>query len=133
MKTKFFTLAAAMFVISLLASACGPIHIHFDGVRHVEGSGNVITVTRNVADFEAVSLSGFGELNITQGDAVSLNVRTDDNIMPYVKTEVRNEVRKEIKGLSGLVIEGVVAELLRIRFDEMIAEQVAKHAGRTRP
>jgi hypothetical protein len=39
-------------------------------------------------------------------------------------------VRKEIRNLSGVIIEGVVAELLRIRFDEMIAEQVAKKGGR---
>jgi hypothetical protein len=54
---------------------------------------------------------------------------TYKKILDNIKTEVRNEVRKEVKGLSGLVIEGVVAELLRIRFDEMIAEQVAKKGG----
>jgi hypothetical protein len=43
---------------------------------------------------------------------------------------ITNAVRKEIRNLSGVIIEGVVAELLRIRFDEMIAEQVAKKGGR---
>ena len=47
-----------------------------------------------------------------------------------VAREVVNAVRKEVKNMSGLIIEGVVAELLRIRFDEMIAEQVARKGGR---
>lgn len=43
-----------------------------------------------------------------------------------ITREIVNAVRKEVKNMSGLIIEGVVAELLRIRFDEMIAEQVAR-------
>ena len=58
----------------------------------------------------------------------NLERSSDDNNETHQKItrEIVNAVRKEVKNMSGLIIEGVVAELLRIRFDEMIAEQVAK-------
>jgi len=54
----------------------------------IEGSGNITTERRAVSNFNRVTLSGFGQLNIQQGDKESLAVITDDNIMPYIQTEV---------------------------------------------
>ncbi len=56
----------------------------------VRGSRNLITESRNVSNFDRVSLSGSGEVLITQGGEESLTVETDDNIMQYVTTEVRS-------------------------------------------
>ena len=72
----------ALIVIALLLSACGGLNI-------IRGSGDVITESRNVRDFDRVTLSGSGDVIITQGDDESLTVETDDNIMQYVTTEVR--------------------------------------------
>jgi hypothetical protein len=58
--------------------------------RTIEGSGNIITEERDVSGFDRVTLAGFGEVNIAQGETESLTVSTDDNIMPYVRSEVRN-------------------------------------------
>lgn len=69
------------------------------------------------------------EEKLREADDSTIEMTTHQKILKQMKDELRNEVRKEIKSLSGLVIEGVVAELLRIRFDEMIAEQVAKRGG----
>ena len=54
------------------------------------GSGNVITESRQVRNFDRVSLSGCGELIITQGDQESLMIEAEDNILPYIKTEVKS-------------------------------------------
>jgi hypothetical protein len=67
-----------------LIGACG-------SCASIRGSGNVTTETRSVSDFNRVSLSGFGKLILTQGEEESLTVTADDNIMPYIKTEVRGE------------------------------------------
>lgn len=55
----------------------------------IRGSGNMIVESRAVSNFDRVDLSG-GDLTITQGEAESLTVETDDNLMRYVKTDVRN-------------------------------------------
>jgi hypothetical protein len=48
----------------------------------------VITETRNVSGFSGVSLEGSSRLLIEQGGVNSLTVTGDDNILPYLETEV---------------------------------------------
>ncbi len=54
----------------------------------IQGSGNIVTEERDVSSIDRVTFSGFGELNIQQGDKESLTVSTDDNIMSYIQTDV---------------------------------------------
>lgn len=54
------------------------------------GSGNVINETRTVSGFSEVSLSGIGTLIIIQGDQESLIIEADDNVLPFIKTDVNN-------------------------------------------
>jgi hypothetical protein len=58
-------------------------------VETIEGSGNIITEERAVSDFTSISILGSGDLIITQGEQCALTVETDDNLMPFVKTEVQ--------------------------------------------
>ena len=57
-------------------------------VSAVRGSGKRITESRQVRGFDRVSLTGSGEVMLTQGDGESLTVETDENVMPYVIAEV---------------------------------------------
>ena len=52
------------------------------------GSGDLITETREVSNFDSIDLSGSGEVVITQGEGESLTIETDDNVMEHVKAEV---------------------------------------------
>lgn len=54
------------------------------------GSGNVVTETRAVSDFDAVSFSSFGELTIQQGERESLSIEAEDNVLPEIRTEVQS-------------------------------------------
>jgi hypothetical protein len=56
----------------------------------IYGSGNVIAEERPVSGFDRVSLSGIGDVIITQGEEESLTVETDDNLMEYIETRVEN-------------------------------------------
>jgi len=58
-------------------------------IKTIRGSGNLITESRSVSDFDRVDLSGCGQVVITQSGEESLVVETDDNIMPYVRTIVK--------------------------------------------
>ncbi|MBI4672111.1 MAG: DUF2807 domain-containing protein [Chloroflexi bacterium] len=62
------------------------------GVNVTRGSGNVVTETRAVSGFNSVTLAGFGDLNITQGETESLMIQAEDNILPYITTEVKDDV-----------------------------------------
>jgi hypothetical protein len=54
----------------------------------IAGSGKILTEPRTVSGFSAVSLSGSGHVIVDQTGTESLTVTTDDNLLPYIKTEV---------------------------------------------
>ena len=86
MKTNKLFLIAVVLFIFVTTMACGVAGLG----RTIRGSGDIITEDRDVSGFDRVSLSGFGEVTVEVGDEESLTVTTDDNIMPYVITKVRN-------------------------------------------
>jgi len=58
----------------------------------VVGSGRSTTETRAVSDFNAVDFAFIGDLAITQGSEESLTITGDDNIVPLIRTTVRDGV-----------------------------------------
>lgn len=55
----------------------------------VAGSGTMASETRSIEDFDRISLSSAGELIITQGSQPGLTVEAEENLLPYIVTEVR--------------------------------------------
>ena len=82
MKIRNWQVLTTLTMVVLLLSACG--------ASYVRVSGNVITEERAVSGFDGVNMAGYGEVIITQGDAESLTIETDENLMQYIQTEVRN-------------------------------------------
>jgi hypothetical protein len=82
---------AFLLLLVLTAAACSPVMTIGlgDGVR---GSGNMITETRDVSDFSGVQLMTSGNATITVGEANSLTIEAEDNIMPLLTSEVRSGV-----------------------------------------
>jgi hypothetical protein len=71
-------------IAALAASSCV--------VGTIEGSGNVVTEDREASGFSAVVLANMGRVVLEQGEAEGVTVRADDNILPYLVTEVRGDV-----------------------------------------
>jgi hypothetical protein len=67
-------------VLALFLCACS--------LRTVQGSGRLVTESREVRNFDRVSLTGSGEVALTQGDEESLIIETDRNVMQYITSEV---------------------------------------------
>jgi len=76
-----------LLVIASVCAACaGPFH-----PRLIQGSGNVIVEDRAVSGFDRVLVSGAGTVILTQGDEESLSIETDDNLLKYIRTEVKGD------------------------------------------
>jgi hypothetical protein len=67
---------------ALLLAGCGMVG--------QAGSGNIVTEPRDVSDFTSISLSGSGQLRVEQGDAESLTIAADDNLLPLLTSEVKD-------------------------------------------
>lgn len=58
-----------------------------DGVR---GSGEVVSESREVHDFDEILLEGSGDLVVEVNGSESLVIEAEDNLMPLLTSEVRN-------------------------------------------
>lgn len=90
MPTHLFKLLPISVIIAIVTSGCIVIDVNGSGPGTVRGSGNVIAETRRVDDFNEIRLKGQGKVTLVKGAAQSLEVRTDDNIMPNIETVVES-------------------------------------------
>ena len=137
MHTKILSTYLGMAVIVVIITGC---IIVING-KSVQGSGNIITQERKVAEFSKVHLKGSGKVFLTPGQKQVLEIKTDDNIMPLIETDVSGnkltishgnhhlrptefEVYITIKNLQGVGISGSGNILGKDRFvtDTLYAE-----------
>jgi len=64
--------------------------IIFCSCRSITGSGNIITQTRHLNQFDGVKCSGSIDIEVMNDNTQEVKVEADDNIMPYVITKVDN-------------------------------------------
>ncbi len=83
MKTK--SLLVILLTVSALLCGC-----KFG--RGIAGSGNRKAEKRELKSFNAIDTSGAYEINITCQKPASFEIEADDNILPLIKTEVRDGV-----------------------------------------
>lgn len=57
----------------------------------IRGSGNVVSELRDVRGFSRVELAGTGNVVLTQGDSESLVIEAEDNLLPYLTSEVNGD------------------------------------------
>jgi hypothetical protein len=80
----------AMVTVSLLA--CQIVSLPRSSFGNtVGGSGEIAQEERSVSDFRGVELATIGTLHIEVGERESLRIEAEDNLLPYLKSEVRGE------------------------------------------
>jgi len=87
----------------------------------IKGSGNIIKENREVKCFEEIEAGGIFNVIYTPGDSCSLTVETDDNIMPVVKTTVKNgrlelHTKGEISKVTKLTVYITAPSLSKLDF-----------------
>ena len=81
---RYFAAMPVIVAGLLVLSACSVIN----------GSGHVETETRQVSGFTGIDLAGSGEVTIEQGDAESLTIEADDNVLPALTSKVSDSTLK---------------------------------------
>lgn len=74
----------AIGLAGLFLGACGPMSVNAE-----RGSGRVTAEDRTVRGVDAVTLNTSGKLFIEKGEAESLRIEADDNLLPYLQIFVR--------------------------------------------
>jgi hypothetical protein len=92
----------------------------------VAGSGVVRSESREVADFNAISIDYPAEVTIRQGSSESLEIEAEDNLLPQLIAEIRNGTlhlenseqnwRERVHPNEPVLISITVVDLNRIQF-----------------
>jgi len=57
--------------------------------KKINGNGNMVTIERSTGDYEAVSVSGWFDVELVAGNEGSLTLRGEENLLEHIKTEVK--------------------------------------------
>jgi len=88
-KRNYVLAAAFLFLLSsMMAAGC-----YFPS-EQVKGSGHITREDRDVSGFAGVEVSNQGDLKIELGDKEKLVIEAEDNLLEYIKAEVRDGVLK---------------------------------------
>ena len=79
---------------ALCVLLAGCISGNWSGTPTIKGSGNVISETRVVSQFDRLLVSGSGRLSIVQDGQESLTIEADDNLLPLIKSEITGGLLK---------------------------------------
>ena len=89
MNSKHQKMVIFLMLGALVMLSCSIPFLTPDFPDVIEGSGTVISEEREVQDFDRIQLTGAGDVIITQGQLELVTVEADDNLLPYIETEVR--------------------------------------------
>lgn len=108
-------IASLSFAMLLLAPFAG----HAQRSEEVSGNGNIKKEKRNAsAAVDEISTSGKFKVYITQGNTPSIEVEADENLLPYIETEISGDELQlhpkrgyNIKPSKDIVVRVTVKEL----------------------
>ncbi|MGD2269677.1 MAG: head GIN domain-containing protein [Desulfobacterales bacterium] len=78
-------------VMAFLAAGCNVLPPSGCSGQAVQGSGEVIAEDRNVSAFNEIKLKGMGNVILSRGESQSVEIVTDDNIIPLIETIVHSK------------------------------------------
>lgn len=92
--------------------------------QQVTGSGRTATEMRTLAPFQAVALSGSMDLVVRQGATQAVQVEVDDNLLPFLETEVSgsgDNATLQVRWKRGLSIHKATTAQVRVTVPRLTA------------
>ncbi|WP_298504684.1 head GIN domain-containing protein [uncultured Maribacter sp.] len=70
--------------------------------KKIKGNGNVTTVNRTTSDYDAISVSGWFDVELVDGSEGKISLKGEENLLDYILTEVKDNklVIKVEKGVN---------------------------------
>ena len=114
MRTQVILKAIALLALPtvMFLASCDP--------NAIKGNGDVLTETRNVQDFNGIDVSVSGDVHVTQGQTFKVIVRAEENLLPYLETEVQNGslhiyFSHNVRDVDDLEVEITMPELKKVQ------------------
>jgi hypothetical protein len=92
MKTMLKKITFILFTISISLSINA--QSWWGNSKKVKGNGNVVTVTRTTSNFDGIGVGGSFDVILVKGKKGKITIEGEENIIPYVETEVTGNTLK---------------------------------------
>lgn len=93
---KLMTLALAFSMVAVTNAQWG---------KRIKGNGNMTTIERSVGEYDEVSVSGWFDVDLVAGTEGELTIRGEENLLEYIKTEVKEGGKLVIKVRKGVNLQ----------------------------
>ena len=77
-------------VIALVLIALFTVSVNAQWGKKIKGNGKMVTIERSVGEYDAVAVAGWFDVNIVDGREGELSLSGEENLLEYIKTEVKN-------------------------------------------
>jgi hypothetical protein len=125
-KRSYFIVFIFAVLITIFNTSCNYI-------KPVEGNGKFMKVDRDLkGDFNTVEAAGNFNLVLTQDSLPKLSIETDENLMGYIDTKVKNhkliiETKKTLRSAKGITIFVTISQLKKMELSgAVILRSVSK-------
>jgi len=72
--------------------------------KRIKGNGNFITTSRTINDYDAITLTGWFDVEIVDGNEGDITLEGEENLLEYIKTEVKDG-KLHIKSKNGVSLK----------------------------
>ncbi|MFV8369922.1 head GIN domain-containing protein [Flavobacterium sp. LB2R40] len=88
MKISIKLFVSCSLLLTTMTYAQGPSN------QKIKGNGKVISEKRTTASYDGISIIGFFDVELVSGKEGNITIKGEDNLLPYIKVEVVDEVLK---------------------------------------
>ncbi len=108
--------AIILLAVLVLSTSC----VQSQWFSKTKGNGNVVNKTRNVGDYDQISVAGFFDVNLVYGTEGKLTIKIEDNLLEHLITEVVNGKLK-IKWEKGINVHSRKGVYITVPFKDLDA------------
>ena len=109
-----------LITVLVLSSSC----VQSQWFSRTRGSGNVITKTRSVGEYDKIAVAGSFDITLVSGKEGKLEIKIEDNLLEYLITEVDNGKLK-IKWEKGINVSTRKGIYITVPFKDIEAVTLA--------
>ena len=113
---------AKLVAIAIVLTFTSCINAQFG--KRIRGNGDVITKTRNVSDYDKISVGGPFDVKLIPGKEGKITIKGESNLLDYIITEVDGD-KLRIKWEKGLSIRNSKKILITVPFKDLNAVSLA--------
>lgn len=78
-------------IIVLALGVITSTQAQFWGNKSIKGNGNMTTITRSTADYDAISCAGSMDFILVKGHEGHIKIEGEENLLEYIVTEVKDD------------------------------------------